>query len=130
MKKYVKDFNKNVDNTIDYTIFVTKSIEMTEKIQLIIEDIRLKCKDLHSQLELERSISLEMKTELEALKTENIQLKEKNEEFVQTNLTLVSELEATIKQGVEMHNDADGNRDAEIDELVREIEYCITQLKK
>lgn len=121
---------KNVDNTIDNTIFVLKSNEMTEKIQLIIEEIRLKCKELHTQLESERSKSLELRTELDALKTENFQLKEKNEEFVQTNLKLVSELEATIRQGVGMQNEAKGDRNAEIDELVREIEYCITQLKK
>lgn len=103
---------------------------MTEKIQLILEEIKLKCKDLHSQLESERSKNLELKAELETITNENSHLKEKNEEYIQTNLKLVTELEATIKQGVEVHNDADGNRNAEIDELVREIEYCITQLKK
>jgi response regulator RpfG family c-di-GMP phosphodiesterase len=103
---------------------------MTEKIQLILEEIKLKCKNLHSQLEFERSKNLELKAELDAISIENSHLKERNEEFTQTNLKLVTELEATIKQGVEVHNDADGNRNAEIDELVREIEYCITQLKK
>ncbi|MBI1837193.1 MAG: hypothetical protein HYR91_08015 [Flavobacteriia bacterium] len=103
---------------------------MTEKIQFIIDSIRLKCKDLHSQLQLERSKQLELKTELDALTLENSQLKEKNSEYMQTNNKLVTELEATIKQGIEMKQSVEINRDAEIDELVREIEYCITQLKK
>jgi hypothetical protein len=33
---------------------------MTEKIQLILEEIKLKCKDLYSQLESERSKNLEL----------------------------------------------------------------------
>ncbi len=130
MKKIVKDFKKNVDNTKDYTIFVKSRIKMTEKIQLILEDIRLKCKDLHLQLELERSKNLELKTELDASKFKISELNQKNEEYIQTNMKLVSELESTIKQGIEVHVSGESNRNAQIDELVREIEHCITQLNK
>jgi hypothetical protein len=130
LKKIVKDFKKNVDNTKDYTIFVKSRIKMTEKIQLILEDIRLKCKDLHFQLELERSKNLELKTELDASKSKISELNQKNEEYIQTNMKLVSELESTIKQGIEVHVSGESNRNAQIDELVREIEHCITQLNK
>ena len=130
LKKIVKDFKKNVDNTKDYTIFVKSRIKMTEKIQLILEDIRLKCKDLHLQLELERSKNLELKTELDASKSKISELNQKNEEYIQTNMKLVSELESTIKQGIEVHVSGESNRNAQIDELVREIEHCITQLNK
>ena len=130
LKKILKDFKKNVDNTKDYTIFVKSRIKMTDKIQLVLEDIRLKCRHLHSQLELERSKNLELRTELEASKSKISELNQKNEEFIQTNMKLVTELESTIKQGIEMHGSGESNRNAQIDELVREIEHCITQLNK
>ncbi len=75
-----KDFRKIVDITIDNAIFVIKSIKMTDKIQLIIEEIRLKCKDLHMQLDLERSKRITLETELENSKAENFQWISKNEE--------------------------------------------------
>ena len=54
---------------------------MTERIQHIIEGIRLKCKTLHEQLVSERSIRIDQESELTLLKTEISILKTKNSEI-------------------------------------------------
>jgi hypothetical protein len=43
---------------------------------------------------------------------------------------LKSALETANNQVVEVDRPTQGRRDDEIDELVKEIEYCISQLKK
>ena len=43
---------------------------MTEKIQHIIDTIRLKCKTLHAQLESERSVKINQEAEITDLKSD------------------------------------------------------------
>ena len=103
---------------------------MTEKIQHIIDTIRLKCNSLHAQLESERAAKINQDVELTDLKSEILILKNKNFEIEQEKNQLRLELDSIIKQGVDDKQAVVENRNEEIDELVREIEHCINQLKQ
>lgn len=102
---------------------------MTEHIQQIIEKIRLKVQGLHTQLTEEREKSKEFQAEIALLK-ENQQLqKQKEDENLSQIASLKLELETSKSQIVENSRPI-GKKDEEIDELVKEIEHCISQLKK
>lgn len=103
---------------------------MTEKIQLLLEGVRNKSNELHKLLVDERSKNEQLNTELQQLKQEKSDLEAKNEELVSNNNRLISELNSTKVQGIGTEVAIHANRNEEIDELVKEIEYCITQLKK
>jgi hypothetical protein len=67
------------------------------------------------------------------LNESNIQLeksKNEGESLVEAVNELKIALEAASNQVVEVDRPTQGRRDDEIDELVKEIEYCISQLKK
>ncbi len=103
---------------------------MTERIQHIIDGIRLKCKALYSQLESERAIRATQEAELVQLKEENSTLlTEKNELGLEIE-KLKSELNTIEKQRIDERESAIHGRNEEIDDLVREIEHCINQLKQ
>ena len=103
---------------------------MTEKIQQIIDDIRQKMAVLDHQLTEVRASNAVLQAELNE---SNIQLeksKNEGESLVQAVNELKIALEAANNQVVEVDRPTQGRRDDEIDELVKEIEYCISQLKK
>jgi uncharacterized protein (DUF3084 family) len=102
---------------------------MTEKIQQLIEDIRLKYKTLYSQLIEERTLRLDQNAELTSLKEQNSILNNKINEFEIENLKLKLDLETIIQERIEERNSNLKIRNQEIDDLVREIEHCINQLK-
>lgn len=102
---------------------------MTEKIQHIIDGIRLKCKALYSQLESERALRLEQEAELSTVKSEFQELKDEKILLEDTITKLKSELELIEKQRIEEQQASLRDRNEEIDDLVREIEHCIKQLK-
>ncbi len=102
---------------------------MTEKIQHIIDGIRLKCKALYSQLESERVLRTEHEAELSTIKNDYQLLKDEKIIFEETISKLKSELELIEKQRVEEKQASLIDRNEEIDDLVREIEHCIKQLK-
>jgi DNA-binding transcriptional regulator YhcF (GntR family) len=102
---------------------------MTEKIQHIIDGIRLKCKVLYSQLESERALRTEHEAELSTIKNDYQLLKDEKIIFEETISKLKSELELIEKQRVEEKQASLIDRNEEIDDLVREIEHCIKQLK-
>ena len=102
---------------------------MTEKIQQIIDGIRLKCKALYSQLESERALRTEHEAELSTIKNDYQLLKDEKIIFEETISKLKSELELIEKQRVEEKQASLIDRNEEIDDLVREIEHCIKQLK-
>lgn len=102
---------------------------MTEKIQHIIDGIRLKCKALYSQLESERALRMEQEAELSTIKNDYQLLKDEKIIFEETISKLKSELELIEKQRVEEKQVSLIDRNEEIDDLVREIEHCIKQLK-
>jgi methyl-accepting chemotaxis protein len=103
---------------------------MTEKIQQIIDDIRNKMAALDHQLKEVRANNAVLQAELNE---SNIQLdnsKKEGESLAEAVNELKSALEAANNQVVEVDRPTQGRRDDEIDELVKEIEYCISQLKK
>ena len=102
---------------------------MTEKIQQLIEDIRLKYKTLYSQLIEERTLRLDQNAELTSLKEQNSILNNKINEFEIENLKLKVDLDTIIQERIEERNSNLKIRNQEIDDLVREIEHCINQLK-
>ncbi len=102
---------------------------MTEKIQHIIDGIRLKCKALYSQLETERALRLEQEAELSTVKNEFQVLLDEKIVLEDTLTKLKSELELIEKQRIDEKQASLRDRNEEIDDLVREIEHCIKQLK-
>ena len=103
---------------------------MTDKIQNIIESIQLKCKSLHENLVSERSTRIEQEAEIVTLKDEISILKNQNYEIEQQKGTLKFELETIMQKGIDEKESVLNDRNDEIDELVREIEHCIKQLKQ
>ena len=103
---------------------------MTEKIQHIINDIRLKSNFLHTQLISERERARKLEVELNELTSQKNVLEDEKTQLNENVIKLKSELEAIFKQRVDNENSIAENRNQDIDDLVREIEHCINQLKK
>jgi predicted nucleic acid-binding Zn-ribbon protein len=103
---------------------------MTEKIQHIINDIRLKSNSLHSQLVSERERAKKLEVELNEVKSQKNALENEKTHLNEHVIKLKSELEAIFKERVDEENSITESRNQDIDDLVREIEHCINQLKK
>lgn len=103
---------------------------MTERIQHSIDEIRLKSKALHHQLTEERETNKSLLTEIQTLKETEENLKKKEVAYLQEISDLKMALEEAKSQVVEVSVPSVGKTGEEIDELVKEIEYCISQLKK
>ncbi len=103
---------------------------MTERIQHMIEGIRLKCRSLHEQLVSERSIRIDQESELSLLKSEISLLKNKNSEIEDEKRVIRNELDLIIQKSIDEKVSIENDRNEEIDDLVREIEHCINQLKQ
>lgn len=102
---------------------------MTGKIQQIIDDIRGKTEALHRQLQEERSTTARLLQEIADLKS-SITEKERHEAVLFADIDkLKMELEAAKIQVQDPFDRSVRNREEDIDELVKEIEYCIGQLK-
>jgi uncharacterized protein YfkK (UPF0435 family) len=103
---------------------------MTESIQRKIQEIGGKMKILHTHLLEERSKNAQLIEDLSQLKSVIL---EKDQELIAKN-QLISEKESQLDQINEQNAvslpDDSLNRAHEIDELVKEIEYCIGQLRK
>lgn len=103
---------------------------MTERIQEIIDEIRLKSKALHHQLVTERETNKSLHTEIQTLQEIEQDLKKNEVAYLQEISDLKMTLEVAKSKVVEVSDPSLGKKDEEIDELVKEIEYCISQLKK
>ena len=103
---------------------------MTEKIQHIINDIRLKSNSLHSQLVSERERAKKLEVELNEATSQKNALENEKTHLNEHVIKLKSELEAIFKERVDEENSITESRNQDIDDLVREIEHCINQLKK
>jgi Mg2+ and Co2+ transporter CorA len=103
---------------------------MTDKIQQIIDDISRKAKALHHQLVEERLQNEQLRLEIVELREQLMSTNGQIEGQALEINRLKSELEASKEQVVEKPVVSDKRKDEEIDELVKEIEYCISQLKK
>jgi chromosome segregation ATPase len=103
---------------------------MTERIQKSIEEIRIKSKALFFQLTEEREMNKSLLAELRTLKEIESNLIEKEAACLREISDLKMALEEAKSQVVEVSIPSFGKKEDEIDELVKEIEYCIGQLKK
>ena len=102
---------------------------MTERIQHIIDEIRLKSQSMHYQLNEEREKNKMFQLEIQML-SERLQAQNQiGHEYLSEIDTLKTELETVKSQVVENSNPI-SRKDEDIDELVKEIEYCISQLKR
>lgn len=103
---------------------------MTKGIQHSIDSIRLKSKALYELLTEERKTNKSLLTELQTLKETEENLKKNEVAYLQEISDLKMALEEAKSQVVEVSVPSVGKTGEEIDELVKEIEYCISQLKK
>lgn len=103
---------------------------MTEQISGIVLQIQGKFHDLHQQLLAEREKNNALETELRqsgsllSANQEQIFLLEQQNQELQKELNQLNEQFESQKSQVIL------DKDAEIDELVREIDNCISQLKQ
>lgn len=102
---------------------------MNAQIQQIIDEIKAKSLSMHANLQNERSKCLNQQMELDSLKVELDDLKMKNENLQSQVNLLRNQLEETKGQVV-VNSEIPNRNNEEIDELVKEIEYCINQLRK
>ncbi|NBW30360.1 MAG: hypothetical protein EBR35_03785 [Flavobacteriales bacterium] len=103
---------------------------MTEEIQKIIDQIHSKSKALHKVVLEERDKNGHLNSEIERL---NKLLSEKNEEVFSLSKNLDSvQLALSLAENKVIENPVQtiGKNEQEIDELVKEIEFCIEQLKQ
>lgn len=103
---------------------------MTANIQNSIDKILSKVKLLHGELSNERKTNSDLESEILQLRASN--LEKTNQVFsLETEVeTLRSALHLAQNKVVEVPVQVLGKREEEIDELVREIEHCIEQLKQ
>lgn len=113
---------------------------MTNRIQHIIDEIRSKKNALSDLLKLEKEKVAKSEVKLRELE-ELLTLKgQENDQLVATTKQLENELKIAKEANAKLSNDVKVsattptslpkvNDEVQIDELVREIEYCIGQLK-
>ena len=103
---------------------------MTESIQSILNQISSKTKSLHGKLVSEREKNASLISENEKLQSK---LNEKLAEISTLESKMIEQEQRLVGQNeqssVLVANPSLG-RTQEIDELVKEIEYCISQLRK
>lgn len=103
---------------------------MTEQISGLVERLQSKFQDLHQQLVAEREKNTALDTELKQARV----LLSANQEEISSLNEKVQELQSDLGQLNEQlesqKSEAVKDKDAEIDELVREIDNCISQLKQ
>lgn len=107
-----------------------KAIFMTERIQISIESIKAKIATLLQGLTDLKIENTTMSDEIQSLKNE-LHMKVQTEQNLQSVIdNLNQEIELAKKQVIELSQKPVGRTEDEIDELVKEIDYCIEQLKK
>lgn len=109
---------------------------MTEQINKIVLHLKNKFAEIHSQLVAERVEVENLKKDKSALndllqnkEKEVFSLEEKKLQLEQKVLKMQNELLQLNEIVESQKNTLPDNRDAEIDDLVREIEHCISHLK-
>jgi uncharacterized coiled-coil DUF342 family protein len=102
---------------------------MSDRINQLVDTIREKTILLKDQVASEKAKNEELTQEIQTLKQDVSSRDEKMGELNNKITELNDGLEAAREQSI---TSADGNgvSEEQIDELVKEIEYCIEQLKK
>ncbi len=101
---------------------------MTQKIERLIEELKMRANELKSSLLAERETNSKLQQENDRLKADlevlTDELSKRNAEFVELEKSVEAMKENnTVSSEVKVTKE-------EIDEMVKEIEYCITQLKQ
>lgn len=102
---------------------------MSDGISLLIEQIGDRAKHFHQQLVAERSKNEQLSNELEKLKSELSQRDSMIEQLNSEIASLRKEIN-TIKDHTINSSVRKQMTDDEIDDLVKEIDYCLEQLKQ
>ncbi len=109
--------------------FCMKVETMTDRINTLIKTIGEKVTRMKDQLSVEQAKNESFQNEIAQLK-EQLTSKSNEVEKLESKISdLKSEIGATKGQDVDGSNEMSIS-DEQIDELVKEIEYCIGQLKK
>ena len=101
---------------------------MSDRINQLIEEIKGKAVKFHSKLKNEKEVSAALKVELSKSENEVALLTTKINDLSSEIEGLKKEVETKVEPT--KGNDLNSPNHGEIDELVREIEFCIEQLKK
>jgi chromosome segregation ATPase len=103
---------------------------MTERIQQKIDQITQKVSALQQNLTIHVDKSHRLSSEIDSLKI-TIEVLEKGIQSKESEIKALSErMMVTTEQNASSSVDTKYQREKEIDDLVKEIEYCIGQLKK
>jgi chromosome segregation ATPase len=103
---------------------------MNEKILKTIDSINSKIASYQKNYELLKVQNESMLEEIQSFKEQLHDRLQREQEFLATIDKLNHELKVAQNQVVELSERSTGRSMEEIDELVKEIDYCIEQLKK
>jgi septal ring factor EnvC (AmiA/AmiB activator) len=102
---------------------------MSDRVNELIEEIRGKANSMKDRVSTEQDKNNTLTKEIEELKTQ-LSAKEAEVSQLKGELdSLKSDISSKNEQSIAVASD-NGVSDEQIDELVKEIEYCITQLKR
>lgn len=102
---------------------------MSERIDNLINNIREKSILMNEKLSIYEKGKENLENQIKALKNDLNSLMLKNEGFREQIVSLQQDVQARNEQSISK-SDETGVSDEKIDELVKEIEFCIGQIKK
>ena len=103
---------------------------MNETLQQSIDSINAKIASLTKRMEALKSQNAAMTEEIQAFKEQLHEGSQKESQLLERIEKLNQDLSLANKQVIELSHRPTGRSAEEIDELVKEIDYCIEQLKK
>lgn len=103
---------------------------MSDRVIQLIDTIKEKAVQFHTDLQSEKKKNAELESKLSELNS-SIAQKQKEIQSAESRISeLLGELKTLKEQKVETPVAANDISNEEIDELVKEIEFCIAQLKQ
>lgn len=116
---------------VSHTMLILyETCPMSDRVSKLIDSIKGKAVQLHQELQNERTKSAGLENELSALKSnlnaKSAEIQASKEKIAQ----LGDQLKTLSEQKVDQPTSGADISDEQIDELVREIEFCIAQLKQ
>ncbi len=116
---------------VSHTMLILyETCPMSDRVSKLIDSIKGKAKQLYQELQSERAKSADLKDELASLKSELTAKTTEIEASKEKIIQLGDQLKTLSEQKVDQVNSGTDFSDEQIDELVREIEFCIAQLKE
>jgi len=103
---------------------------MNERIQKSIDSINFKIDSYQKNYELLKTQNEAMLEEIQSFQEQLHDRMQREQDFLAKIEKLNHELKVAQNQVIELSNRPEGRSMEEIDELVKEIDYCIEQLKK